>query len=106
MKSEILLAAIGEIRDEYIMDANIEIIQHARYNVRPRRYLIAALVALLAISMVYAVHVYRMQQLVVVDHDVENAQMSEIGQSVDEKLYVSSQVLSMNGYEGSPAYSA
>ena len=71
MRSEILQDALGAIRDEYIMDANIAIKSRRGSNIRFRRCLIAALVALFAFSTAYALHISRLQDLVVADNGQE-----------------------------------
>ena len=106
MRSEILQDALGAIRDEYIMDANIAIKSRRGSNIRFRRCLIAALVALFAFSTAYALHISRLQDLVVVDNGQEAEGAREEMNAGTEKKYVSEKALSMNGYAGSAAYDA
>ena len=100
MRSDILQDALGEICDEYITDANKKISYKKGAKIYTRRYLIAALIAVLTFSMAYAIHLYNLQDLAVVDHTTENSENAE------KKVYVSEKALSLNGYEESASYNA
>ena len=77
MRSDILQDALGEICDEYITDANKKISYKKGAKIYTRRYLIAALIAVLTFSMAYAIHLYNLQDLAVVDHTTENSENAE-----------------------------
>lgn len=94
MRAIDLLCAVGAAQDEYILDACFT---RKRSNTSLRCCLIAAILALLLLLMGCAVWHYRMEQLIVIDHTTAEQASSP---------YVAQQVLSMQGYESSPAYSA
>ena len=80
-----------------------------------RLVLIAAIIGLLALLIGCAAYFYSLQQLVVIDHAKEviavveediSGNATEIGSEADACPVVTEKVLSMQGYEGSPAYLA
>ena len=84
-----------------------------------RPLLVAAIIALLLLLVGCAAYFYRLEQLVLIDHskDViatveaykQEMQSEETAETVPETTagpYVAEQVLSLQGYEGSPAYEA
>lgn len=121
MKSIELLVAIGEVRNEYIQDILIPIDDKESSKTWSFRksLLIAAIIGLLMLLMGCAAYFYSLKHLVVVDHSEESIATIEedmpgrISDDTTETLpettagpFVAEQVLSLQGYEGSPAYNA
>ena len=81
-----------------------------------RPLLVAAIIALLLLLVGCAVYFYRLEQLVLIDHsdeiivtfaeDKDESAENEIPPETTAGPYVAEQVLSLQGYEGSPAYEA
>lgn len=115
---------------QYVSDS---IVEEAEYNAFPvgtnrklqnektgslfrRPLLVAAIIALLLMLVGCAVYFYRLEQLVVINHsdeivtsfEEEKAEIAEIETPLETTAgpFVAEQVLSMQGYEGSPAYNA
>lgn len=121
MKTMELLAAIGEVRSEYVQDILIpaEGMGAAKIRSFRRPLLIAAIIGLLMLMMGCAAYFYSLKQLVVIDHsedviatieeDDTGLISDDIAESSQETIsgpIVAEKVLSMQGYEGSPSYNA
>lgn len=97
MTSLELMQCIGQISDCHISEAQHLPVKTYRSK-RKLVCLIAAIVGILALLAGCAVWVYRLEQLVAVDHAPDMA--------ASENPFVAEKILSIQGYEGSPAYSA
>ena len=114
----------------YVSDSIVEEAEYGAFSVRTERklqkeksrrmfrrpLLVAAIIALLLLLVGCAVYFYRLEQLVLKDHSdevvmtftEEKAKITEI-ETLPETTagpFVAEQVLSLQGYEGSPAYEA
>lgn len=117
MNGKDLLMGLGNISPKYYDEAeNDTILSSKKYMTLRRPLLIAALIALLMLLVGCAVYFYRLEQLVVIDHSDEivisfeedKAEITEIETLPDTTTgpFAAEQVLSMQGYEGSPTYKA
>lgn len=131
MKSIELLYAVGEVKNEYIQDILTSELSesilssgnssHKTSQPPNSRHilLIAAIIALLLLLAGCVVYYYRLENLVVVDHTAETVSLTEAHVQNDSSKasaettqetgpgpFVAEKVLSMQGYEGSPAYQA
>ena len=120
MNGKDLLIGLGGIGPKYYEKAETETISPAVTR-RPLRkpILIAAIIALLMLLVGCVTYLHKLERLVVVDHTTEvtsvpYVDMSEVPiekskETIPETSaspFVSEKVLSMQGYEGSPAYNA
>lgn len=122
-----ILELFGEARSKYVVEAQIlrdnrNVVGKKHIGARKLWILIAALIVLVAVLVGCAAWLYKLEHLVIIDHTVETvAAASEPERTLDPKdvtipastekkdnpgPYVAQQVLSMQGYEGSPSYNA
>ena len=120
MNGKDLLMGLGNISPKYYDEAENDTITEAKGHRTFRRpLLVAAIIALLLLLVGCAVYFYRLEQLVVVDHSeeviatVEEYKQEMLSEETAETVpettigpFVAEQVLSLQGYEGSPAYKA
>lgn len=120
MNGKDLLMGLGNISPKYYDEAENDTITEVKGRRTFRRpLLVAAIIALLLLLVGCAVYLYRLEHLVVIDHSkdviatVETYKQEMLSEETSETLpettkgpYVAEQVLSLQGYEGSPAYKA
>ena len=116
MNGKDLLIDLGNISHKYYEEAeNGNILATAKYKTFRKPLLIAAIIGLLMLLIGCAAYFYSLQQLVVIDHTKEviavvEEDISEITMETvletDAGPVVAEKVLSLQGYEGSPAYLA
>ena len=120
MNGKDLLIDLGSISPKYYDEAaNGTITKVKVHRTFRRSMLVAAIIALLLMLVGWAVYFYRLEQLVVIDHSEDiNATfekhkqellLDETAETVPETTagpFVAEHVLSLQGYEGSPAYNA
>lgn len=120
MNGKDLLIGMGSISPKYYDEAENDTITEAKARRTFRRpLLVAAIIALLLLLVGCAVYLYRLEHLVVIDHSkdaiatVEAYKQEMLSEKTAETVpettkgpYVAEQVLSLQGYEGSPAYKA
>ena len=120
MNGKDLLIGLGSINPKYYDEAeNDTITEVKRHRTFRRHLLVAAIIALLLLLVGCAVYLYRLEHLVVIDHSkdviatVETYKQEMLSEETSETLpettkgpYVAEKVLSLQGYEGSPAYKA
>ena len=116
MNGKDLLIDLGNISHKYYEEAeNGNISATAKYKTFRKPLLIAAIIGLLTLLIGCAAYFYSLQQLVVIDHTKEVIAVVEedISKNVTETVpeadagpIVAEKVLSLQGYEGSPAYQA
>ena len=120
MNGKDLLIDLGNISPKYYDEAENDTLTQAKTHRTFRRpLLVAAIIALLLLLVGCAVYFYRLEQLVVVDHSeeviatVEEYKQEMLSEETAETVpettigpFVAEQVLSLQGYEGSPAYNA
>lgn len=104
-----LLSAIGAAQDIYVQEACYHKVTHSARTVR--FYLVAALIALFFLLAGCAAWLYKLEHLVIIDRTTEAViTVSESINSTEKEVnpgpYVAEQVLSLQGYDGSPAYNA
>ena len=114
----------------YVSDSIVEEAEYGAFSVRTERklqkeksrkmfrrpLLVAAIIGLLLLLVGCAVYFYRLEQLVVIDHsgeiivtfEEEKAEITENETTPETTAgpFAAEQVLSLQGYEGSPAYNA
>ena len=116
MNGKDLLIDLGNISQKYYEEAeNSNISANAKYKTFRKPLLIAVIIGLLMLLIGCAAYFYSLQQLVVIDHTKEVVAVVEEDTSrnatenvpeTDAGPYVAESVLSLQGYEGSPAYHA
>ena len=116
MNGKDLLIHLGNTSHKYYEEAENDTITQVRAHRTFRRPLLAAaIIALILLLVGCAVYCYRLEQLVVIDHSKEVVAVIEedISKTATETIpetatgpYVAEIVLSLQGYEGSPAYLA
>ena len=116
MNGKDLLIDLGNISHKYYEEAeNGNISATAKYKIFRKPLLIAAIIGLLMLLIGCAAYFYSLQQLVVIDHTKEviavveediSKNATETVPEADAGPIVAEQVLSLQGYEGSPAYLA
>ena len=117
MKGEDLFLGLNYVNAKYIEEAeNFTQLKSEKKRLSLRRpVLIAAIIGLLLLLVGCAAYFYSLQQLVVIDHtkEVVAAVEEDISQNATENVPetdsgppVAEQVLSLQGYEGSPAHLA
>lgn len=121
MRSMELLMAIGQVRDDYIQDILLPMEEAKACQKRsfPRTLLVAAVIGLLLLLVGCAAYFHSLNHLVVVDHTEKKASAMEAGgqetnpeetaeevPELPQSPVVAEKVLSIQGYEGSPAYHA
>ena len=116
MSGKDLLIDLGNISHKYYEEAeNGNISGTAKYKTFRKPLLIAAIIGLLMLLIGCAAYFYSLQQLVVIDHTKEviavveedsSKNTSETVPETDAGPVVAEKVLSLQGYEGSPAYQA
>ena len=116
MNGKDLLIALGNISHKYYEEAEIgNILATAKHKTFHKPLLIAAIIGLLMLLIGCAAYFYSLQQLVVIDHAKEviavveediSGNTTETVPETDAGPYVAEKVLSLQGYEGSPAYLA
>ena len=116
MNGKDLLIDLGNISHKYYEEAETDYIGvTAKYNTFRKPLLIAAILGLLMLLIGCAAYFYSLQQLVVIDHTKEVIAVVEedISKNATETIpetdagpHVAEKVLSLQGYEGSPAYLA
>ena len=120
MNGKDLLIDLGNISPKYYDEAENDTLTQAKTHRTFRRpLLVAAIIALLLLLVGCAVYFYRLEQLIVVDHSeeviatVEEYKQEMLSEETAETVpettigpFVAEQVLSLQGYEGSPAYNA
>ena len=116
MNGKNLLIDLGNISQKYYEEAeNGNISATAKYKTFRKPLLIAAIIGLLMLLIGCAAYFYSLQQLVVIDHtkeviavveeDISRNAMETVPET-DAGPVVAEKVLSLQGYEGSPAYHA
>ena len=114
MKGKDLLIDLGNISQKYYEEAELDSIDTSHRTLK-RPLLIAAIVAMLLMLVGCAAYFYSLQQLVVIDHTKEviaaieeniSKSEAETVSETDPGPIVAEKVLSLQGYEGSPAYLA
>ena len=116
MNGKDLLIDLGNISQKYYEEAeNGNILATAKYKTFRKPLLIAAIIGLLMLLIGCAAYFYSLQQLVVINHtkeviavveeDISRNAMETVPET-DEGPVVAEQILSLQGYEGSPAYLA
>jgi hypothetical protein len=116
MNGKNLLIGLGTISHKYYEEAeNGNILATAKYKTVRKPLLIAAIIGLLMLLIGCAAYFYSLQQLVVIDHtkeviavveeDISRNAMETVPET-DAGPVVAEKVLSLQGYEGSPAYLA
>lgn len=116
MNGKNLLIDLGNISQKYYEEAeNGNISATAKYKTFRKPLLIAAIIGLLMLLIGCAAYFYSLQQLVVIDHTKEviavveediSKNATETVPEADAGPVVAEKVLSLQGYEGSPAYLA
>ena len=116
MNGKDLLIDLGNISHKYYEEAeNGNILTTAKYKTFRKPLLIAAIIGLLMLLIGCAAYFCSLQQLVVIDHTKEVIAVVEedISNNTTERVpeteagpYIAEKVLSLQGYEGSPAYLA
>lgn len=120
MNGKDLLISLGSISPKYYDEAeNDTILASTKNKTLHKPLLIAAIIGLLLLLVGCAAYFYSLKQLVVLDHadevitNVEECKQEMIPEGTSETLpaitpglFVAEQVLSLQGYEGSPAYKA
>ena len=116
MNGKDLLIGLGTISHKYYEEAeNGNILATAKYKTVRKPLLIAAIIGLLMLLIGCAAYFYSLQQLVVIDNTKEviavveediSENTTETVSETDAGPYVAEKVLSLQGYEGSPAYQA
>ena len=116
MNGKDLLIDLGSISQKYYEEAeNGNISATAKYKTFRKPLLIAAIIGLLMLLIGCTAYFYSLQQLVVIDHTKEviavveediSENTTETVSETDAGPYVAEKVLSLQGYEGSPAYQA
>ena len=116
MNGKDLLIDLGNISQKYYEEAeNGNISATAKYKTFRKPLLIAAIIGLLMLLIGCAAYFYSLQQLVVIDHTKEviavveediSKNATETVPKADAGPIVAEKVLSLQGYEGSPAYLA
>lgn len=116
MNGKDLLMGLGSISPKYYDEAENDTITQAKAHRTLRRpLLVAAIIALLLLLVGCAVYFYTLEQLIVIDHSKEviavveadiSKNTTETFPESDAGPYVAEKVLSLQGYEGSPAYHA
>ena len=116
MNGKDLLIDLGNISQKYYEEAeNGNISATAKYKTFRKPLLIAAIIGLLMLLIGCAAYFYSLQQLVVIDHTKEviavveediSEDTTETIPETDASSVVAEQILSLQGYEGSPAYLA
>ena len=116
MNGKNLLIDLGSISQKYYEEAeNGNISAIAKYKTFRKPLLIAAIIGLLMLLIGCAAYFYSLQQLVVIDHTKEviavveedsSKNTTEAVPETDAGPVVAEKVLSLQGYEGSPAYLA
>ena len=116
MNGKDLLIDLGSISQKYYEEAeNGNISATAKYKTFRKPLLIAAIIGLLMLLIGCAAYFYSLQQLVVIDHTKEviavveediSKNATETVPETDAGPSVAEKVLSLQGYEGSPAYLA
>ena len=116
MNGKDLLIGLGSISSKYYDEAeNGTILAVAKYKLFRKPLFIAAIIGLLMLLIGCAAYFYSLQQLVVIDHTKEviavveediSENPTEAISETDAGPYVAEKVLSLQGYEGSPAYQA
>lgn len=98
-----LLNAIGAAQDEFIQET---------FSAKPccraariRFSMLAALIALLLLLAGCAAWFYRLENLILIDH-ADEIQIASTTPASNSELFVAENVLSMQGFEDSPAYNA
>ena len=116
MNGKDLLIDLGNISHKYYEEAeNGNILTTVKYTTFRKPLLIAAIIGLLMLLIGCAAYFYSLQQLVVIDNTKEviavveediSENITETVSETDAGPYVAEKVLSLQGYEGSPAYQA
>ena len=116
MNGKDLLIDLGNISHKYYEEAeNSNISATAKYKTFRKPLLIAAIIGLIMLLIGCAAYFYSLQQLVVIDHTKEviavveediSENTTETVSETDAGPYVAEKVLSLQGYEGSPAHQA
>ena len=116
MNGRDLLISLGNINPRYYEEAENEtILAVAKYKALRKPLFIAAIIGLLMLLIGCSAYFYSLQQLVVIDHTKEVIAVVEedISKNTTETVHetdagpsVAEKVLSLQGYEGSPAYFA
>ena len=116
MNGKDLLIDLGNISQKYYEEAeNGNILATAKYKTFRKPLLIAAIIGLLMLLIGCAAYFYSLQRLVVIDHTKEvivvveediSEDTTETVPETDSGLVVAEKVISLQGYEGSPAYQA
>ena len=116
MSGKDLLIDLGNISHKYYEEAEKgNISATAKYKTFRKPLLIAAIIGLLMLLIGCAAYFYSLQQLVVIDHTKEviavveedsSKNTTETVPETDAGPVVAEKVLSLQGYEGSPAYQA
>lgn len=116
MNGKDLLIDLGNISHKYYEEAeNGNILTTVKYTTFRKPLLIAAIIGLLMLLIGCAAYFYSLQQLVVIDNTKEviavveedfSENTTETVSETDAGPYVAEKVLSLQGYEGSPAYQA
>ena len=116
MNGKDLLIDLGNISQKYYEEAeNGNISATTKYKTLRKPLLIAAIIGLLMLLIGCAAYFYSLQRLVVIDHTKEviavveediSRNATETVPKTDAGPVVAEQVLSLQGYEGSPAYLA
>ena len=117
MNGRDLFLGMNYVNSRYIEEAEtVTQLQTEKKNLTLRRQvLVAAIIGLLLLLVGCAAYFYSLQQLVVIDHTKEviavveedsSKNTSETVPETDAGPVVAEQVLSLQGYEGSPAYLA
>lgn len=115
-----LLIGLGSISPKYYDEAeNDTVMVSTKYKTLRKPFLIAAIIGLLLLLVGCAAYFYSLKHLVILDHTneviatVKEYKQETIPEKTSEILpettkgpYVAEQVLSLQGYEGSPAYKA
>ena len=116
MNGKDLLIDLGNISHKYYEEAeNGNILATAKYKKVRKPLLIAAIIGLLMLLIGCTAYFYSLQQLVVIDNTKEviavveediSENTTETAPETEAGPYVAEKVLSLQGYEGSPAYFA
>ena len=120
MNGKDLLIGLGSISPKYYDEAESDtILASTNYKTLRKPLLIAAIIGLLLLFVGCAAYFYRLKHLIVIDHtneviaSVEEYKQEMIPEGTSETLpvttpgpFVAEKVLSLQGYEGSPAYNA
>lgn len=109
-----ILELFGEARSLYVAEAQClrgsrNAAEKKHISTRKLWILIAAVLILAALLVGYAAWIYRADHLVIIDHTscpTAAATSASADKETNPGPYVAEQVLSMQGYEGTPAYNA